>query len=250
MCVYVCEGAEFGCLWRPEYGTDCLGAGVTVGWKSHDMHAGNQLGFPGRAITTETSLQALFSSFAWLAINILFLRGHIAFFPKAKTIFEALIKSPDTRTGWAAWQFRILPREPHWVYDLCGLFAAHRWPPHGSMTVLLWPAHPSSCYSFIWRDVTTSIYYPRPGHPLFSSSISRSFAFCLSSFVWSSPQVGKKGSLKKWEESLRERDLYTPHPAMCVLADSMDRLATRFLLTHSLPFLKLRRESCLCFGEK
>lgn len=66
------------------------------------MHAGNQLGFPGRAITTETSLQALFSSFAWLAINILFLRGHIAFFPKAKTIFEALIKSPDTRTGWAA----------------------------------------------------------------------------------------------------------------------------------------------------
>lgn len=95
------EGGVFRCLWRPEYGIDCLWVGVTSDWKSHDMGAGNQLGFPGRARstfnhgdispTTKLYLVVLLACYWHLASS-----GSCCISPQSKGYLEALIKSPDT----------------------------------------------------------------------------------------------------------------------------------------------------------
>jgi hypothetical protein len=177
----VCVG---GCLSRPEYG--CLGAGVTSGWKSHDMGVRNQLGFPGREINafnhwainsnTKPHLVVLLACY-WHLVST----GSYCISPQSKGHPWSL-----DQVTWYSVQVGLLDSSgfsqrgmiESMVPADCLFAGNQRSPMAPSFSLLLWSAHSPPATPSLDEMLHHPLTTPRSGHPFFSS-ISRSFIFCL-----------------------------------------------------------------------
>lgn len=191
------------------------------------------------------------SSFIGLLLASCFYRVILHFSPKQRSSLKPWSSHLILCTGWAAWQLWILTKGHDWVYGPCRLLIC-RQPtiPHGSIilsftVVCSFP----SCYAVTGWDVASSTYHPQVRSSLFLLYF-KEFHFLFVSFVWPSPQVAKKVSLRKREESLMDLLTGMPHPAMRHLAERHGQTGHQLPSNPLLTLFEAWWRNCLClWGE-